>query len=132
MANTSNVGNNEVLLAINDLRDDIRSFRKEAREDNKEIWSEINIMRRCQTDLKLAAEKHNGRIHILEEDKRQSIGKNKKIEKHLENEEIHFNKEKALQTNTGYLAKKRLFYAAMGFITILLTLLTGYLQARYG
>lgn len=130
------MGETEILGAIKEVKedikvvtDDIRTYRNEARQDNREIWTEINYIKNCQSKSDLTAEKRNGRLRVLEQTSKRSEKRNEKVDAHLGNEVIHFNKSKAAETVGSYIARKKLYYALMGLITVLLTLLTGYLSS---
>lgn len=123
------MGEAEILDAIKEVKEDIRTYRNEARQDNKDIWTEINWIKKCQAESDLTAEKRNGRLHVLEQNSKRSERRNEKVDAHLGNEVIHFNKSKAAETAGSYIARKKLYYALMGLITVLLTLLTGYLSS---
>ena len=124
------MGETEILEAIKEVKEDIRTYRNEARQDNKDIWNEINYLKKCKEEAALVAEKRNGRLHVLEQNSKRTEKTNGKIEKHLNDDVIHFNKEKATETAGSYIARKRLYYALMGLITVFLTLLTAWLQSR--
>jgi hypothetical protein len=124
------MGETEILDAIKEVKDDIKTYRNEARQDNKEIWSEINYLKKCKAESDLTAEKRNGRLHVLEQNSKRTEKRNEKIEEHLGNDIIHFNKAKATETAGSYIARKKLYYALMGLITVFLTLLTAWLQSQ--
>ena len=123
------MGEIEILDAIKEVRADIKTYRTEARQDNKDIWLEINYIKKCQSESELTAEKRNGRLHVLEQSSKRAEKTNGKIEKHLNNDVIHFNREKAMETSGTYLARKKLYFALLGLLTVILTLLTAYLQS---
>ena len=110
-----------------ELHDEIRELRKEAREDNKEIWGEINEIRKCQTKLKVQDEKKNGRLRILEEGRKMDLNRNQRVDEHLTKPGIHFDEELREETKAEYLAKKKFLAAILLLLATAASALTAWI-----
>lgn len=103
-----------------DTKLDARDRATQKREEK--MWDAIEDGKRCATKTKLKVVDQNGRLNSLEEHKDD-------LDKHIGNEEAHFNKKKAEQTNLGYLAKKKMLIIFLTALGILVSTATGLIVA---
>ena len=75
-------------------------------------------------------ERNHGMIYTERERINNLVEEKEALKKHLDDEEIHFNKEKAAETNLGYLAKKKLLYLLIGTLSTVLSLITAWLAIQ--
>ena len=115
-----------VLGAIEGLRSDVR-------EDQKQIWRQVDKNKDCTNQTKLKVEKLNGKHEVLKTEIKHIKLSSNKMDEHVDNPEIHFDKDKAATTSLGYLAKKKIliiFLTALGVIVSGIT--TAWLNGSIG
>ena len=116
---------NVILPRLDALDKKLEARDKAIQQREEKMWEAIEEERKCVSKTKLKVERNNGRLNNIEEDKRRAEERNKKVDEHLGNDIIHFNKEKAEQTNLGYLAKKKVLLIFVTALSILVTTATG-------
>ena len=105
---------------------ELQGLRSDVREDQGKIWDKIEKLddadkeaAKCRASTKLKIEKQNGRIHNIQDKLREAREEKKAVKDHINNPEIHFNKEKAQETNLGYLAKKKILAIVLTALAVL-------------
>lgn len=115
-----------VILPRLDALDKKLEYRDKAIQEREEkLWEAVEEQRKCSTKVKINVERQNGRLHVLEEDKRKKEEIIKKLDKHIDDDVVHFNKEKADETKLGYLAKKKVLLIFVTALGILVSAATG-------
>lgn len=115
-----------VLGAIEGLRSDVR-------EDQRQVWEEVKDIRKCTTDNKLKTMRLKGEHEVLKNEVKHIKLSTDEMDEHVDNPEIHFDKDKAATTSLGYLAKKKIliiFLTALGVIVSGIT--TAWLNGSIG
>lgn len=111
-------------ISASDVYNAINGLRGEVREDQTKIWEEIKESKNCQGQIKLRAEKQNGRIYGLENSMGEIKNQNSAIAKevvktknllqgHINTPKIHWSKKLAEEGITAKLWRKKLEIAIL-------------------
>jgi hypothetical protein len=126
-------------VSAKDVYEAINGLRGEVKEDQKVVWDELKDLRarddevaKCVQMNKLELEKHNGRLHTHAAHIKNVKLTADKIDKHVENKEVHFDKELAKTTKLGYIAKKKFLAAVLTLMTLIVTLVTTWMMNKGG
>jgi chromosome segregation ATPase len=112
--------------------DSIDQKLEEGAETMKEICAETRELKKRDDDVVKWLERHNNRLHTQETEMKNVRISAKKIDSHVDNKDIHFDKQLASTTKFAYLMKKKFLAAILGLFTVIITLVTTYLLTAYG
>lgn len=112
----------KVLDAIEGLRSDVR-------EDQEQIWRKVDKTTDCANKTKLKVAKLKGEHDVLDNEVKHIVKSTDKMDEHVGNEEVHFDKEKAKTTTVGYLAKKKILLILLTALGVLVSAATGMVVA---
>lgn len=112
---------------VGEVKEEVMLYRKETREDTKELWTEIGNIKADQSAIKVRAEKNKGRLIGLEKNGKQLVRNQQGLIKHVQNHEIdnkmHYNPELAKEGISARLWRKKLELTIIVFlITFISTL----------
>lgn len=121
-------------VSATDVYKAINGLRGEVREDQAYQWEEMKTLRqrddevaKCVQANKLKLEEHNGRLNTQNTEIKNIKISADKIDVHVDDQAIHFDKEKLDTTTLGYWAKKKALIILLTALSIIMATITGYI-----
>jgi septal ring factor EnvC (AmiA/AmiB activator) len=99
----------------------LNALDKKLEKRDEVIWSAINKNRKDTSETEKKLVSLDGDVRVIDNDIKHMKNNCKVLSKHLDDPVIHFDKEKARETNLGYWARKKVLIILITALSILVS-----------